>query len=454
MLDRLFSLVLVIFLYVSIVPTLGFVIKDIYEDHTFAFANKPLEINHTVHVHENATLTIKPGVKIKFSAEGGFNILGQLVANGSETLPIDVDSSNVEGAANIFSYDLAVGFHILRLISGNGFSTGRLEVFHEGIWGTVCSDWWSQINSDVACRELGFSTGTLTTEFSNGEGQIWLDDVRCTKADNSMKHCSHRGFGNHNCEHNQDVGLRCTESKLSEKPQDRSKGLFHFSGKRKSFLKFVRIQGTQQHQAKNLSPLKFSYFKRSAIVCEGKCPYFDELHITGFAVAVEVRNYVKNLLRNINISNCLYGVMALNGYGKDVSFHSNIIDVFGLEKITVTNSRVGIMLANHSSLPIELKEIAITNCFSGVSISKAILTNVRMSGLQLDTGVNAISSTTTLGHLQNVDICSNYHVYNRSFPVEIVHSTYGANVNPCSMVGELFDHVIRVMKEKLGCPCI
>ena len=201
--DWLFSLLLVVFLCVSLVPALGFVIKDIYEDHTITFVNKPLEINHTINVHENATLTIQPGVKIKFSVEAGFNILGQLVANGSETLPIDVDSAidlqNVDYSANIFSYDLAVGFHILRLVDGNGFSTGRLEVFHEGIWGTVCSDWWSPINSDVACRELGFSTGTPTTEFSDGRGQIWLDDVRCTKADHSLKLCSHRGFGIHNC---------------------------------------------------------------------------------------------------------------------------------------------------------------------------------------------------------------------------------------------------------------
>lgn len=145
--------------------------------------------------------------------------------------------------------------------------------------------------------------------------------------------------------------------------------------------------------------------------------------------------------------------MALNGYlvnTEDVSYPNNITDIFHLEKITVRNARVGIMLANHSFLPIKLKETAITNCFSGVSISKAMFTNVTISGLKLDTGVNAISSTTTLGHLRNVDLCNNnYHVYNKSFPVEIVHSTYGRNVNPCSMVGKFFDLVIRVIGEKL-----
>ena len=195
---RFFCLALAIFLYTDVVPTSGF-IADIYEDHAISFENETLKINHTVNIHQNATLTIQPGVNIMFSGNGSFTVHGNLVANGSETLPIDLSSEIGQNFSSSEINGISLGLLSLRLVDGNGFSTGRLEVFHEEIWGTVCDDGWSQINNIVACRELGFSTGTFTREFPGGRGQIWLDDVDCTESDLSLKFCRHLGFGIHNC---------------------------------------------------------------------------------------------------------------------------------------------------------------------------------------------------------------------------------------------------------------
>ena len=45
----------------------------------------------------------------------------------------------------------------LRILGGRNTSSGRLEVFYNGTWGTVCQSYWSAKDAQVACRQLGFS---------------------------------------------------------------------------------------------------------------------------------------------------------------------------------------------------------------------------------------------------------------------------------------------------------
>lgn len=45
----------------------------------------------------------------------------------------------------------------LRVLGGVFRSAGRLEVFANNAWGTVCNDAWTHPDAQVACRQLGFS---------------------------------------------------------------------------------------------------------------------------------------------------------------------------------------------------------------------------------------------------------------------------------------------------------
>lgn len=41
---------------------------------------------------------------------------------------------------------------------------------------------------------------------------IWLDGVRCTGSEASLDECMHPPWGENNCDHNEDVGIICTNN--------------------------------------------------------------------------------------------------------------------------------------------------------------------------------------------------------------------------------------------------
>ena len=92
-------------------------------------------------------------------------------------------------------------------------NTGRVEVYYNNTWGTVCDDGWSLNDAAVACRELGFPgaiSSPCCAAFGQGTGPIWLDHVGCTGSETSLSSCSHPGWGRLNsCSHREDAGVYC-----------------------------------------------------------------------------------------------------------------------------------------------------------------------------------------------------------------------------------------------------
>lgn len=50
-----------------------------------------------------------------------------------------------------------LGFQTVRLSGGSGPHEGRVEVFFNRTWGTVCDDYWEKKDADVLCRQLGYN---------------------------------------------------------------------------------------------------------------------------------------------------------------------------------------------------------------------------------------------------------------------------------------------------------
>ena len=106
----------------------------------------------------------------------------------------------------------------VRIVNGSTDYEGRVEVYHDGTWGTVCDNGWDWNDAQVVCNELdlGYAVDAPHNAFyGEGSGQIWLDDVNCVGSELTITHCSHSGWGSQNCSHGQDASVKCNSfSKL------------------------------------------------------------------------------------------------------------------------------------------------------------------------------------------------------------------------------------------------
>ena len=196
----MFYIVFLLFFWVNLSHSAvshGFSGGVVHNDTVIPYRKEDYIINETITVQDNVTLTVEPGVTLRFNENRSMIIHGALVANGTYSCPITFRSL-LEEMANE-SYTARLSRANLRLVDGGTSNAGRLEVFYGGTWGTVCDDLWDDVDSEVACKELGFARGVFTRNFGPGSGQIWLDDVECRRTDVSLFECPHLGFGIHNC---------------------------------------------------------------------------------------------------------------------------------------------------------------------------------------------------------------------------------------------------------------
>ena len=99
----------------------------------------------------------------------------------------------------------------VRIVGGIRNNTGRVEIRHQGVWGSVCDDEWDLVDADVVCRQIGFANATAAHHafLPPGIGHIWMDEVRCTGSESKLQDCPSAPFGMHNCSQSDDAGVTC-----------------------------------------------------------------------------------------------------------------------------------------------------------------------------------------------------------------------------------------------------
>uniref|UniRef100_K1QTU6 Deleted in malignant brain tumors 1 protein n=1 Tax=Magallana gigas TaxID=29159 RepID=K1QTU6_MAGGI len=99
----------------------------------------------------------------------------------------------------------------VRLVESGYYDRGRVEVYLNGQWGTICDDRFNKADGDVICRMLGFNSSTNifgSAHYGTGSGPI-LYQVNCNGYETDISECGLSDWGTTVCGHHEDVGVDC-----------------------------------------------------------------------------------------------------------------------------------------------------------------------------------------------------------------------------------------------------
>ena len=103
----------------------------------------------------------------------------------------------------------------VRLVGSDSYY-GRVEIYHNGEWGTVCDDGWNHADATVVCRQLGFYSSVTaygSAQYGQGIGPIWLSRLSCFGNESSLFECGQLSVPTKNCTHSDDAAVYCHDTR-------------------------------------------------------------------------------------------------------------------------------------------------------------------------------------------------------------------------------------------------
>ncbi|XP_078063330.1 scavenger receptor cysteine-rich domain-containing protein DMBT1-like, partial [Mustelus asterias] len=109
----------------------------------------------------------------------------------------------------------------VRLVGGDNNCSGRVEILCNHLWGTVCDDPWDIEDANVVCRQSGCGSALFApggAYFTQGEGDIWLEEVKCTGMEYFLSDCPTSSSAQSDCNHKEDASVICSAQGIEKTP--------------------------------------------------------------------------------------------------------------------------------------------------------------------------------------------------------------------------------------------
>ena len=104
---------------------------------------------------------------------------------------------------------------LVRVVDGPTKYEGRVEVYHNGEWGTVCDNGWNLNDAQVVCHELGLGNAIAARHNAfYGEGNGKMFNASCIGSELLNENCSREEWEVQNCSHSHDAGVKCISGNL------------------------------------------------------------------------------------------------------------------------------------------------------------------------------------------------------------------------------------------------
>ena len=101
-------------------------------------------------------------------------------------------------------------------------SQGRIEIYYNDTWWTLCQHHFSHDAFNIVCRKLGLPDSQEAyneSQFGSGNQSILPMDFSCDGHEASLMDCRHEHFSDHHCGDQNTVGVSCGELVMKGKKQ-------------------------------------------------------------------------------------------------------------------------------------------------------------------------------------------------------------------------------------------